>query len=285
MFAREHAETTSAEAAHSPYLRATLYLDTDQMDAGRWYELARLLWRRSSSWLSQSAFVKVWYGGPTDLTLAELLVALTNDMWLLGVALLAVLLYMRLFFGVWKLALLAALQILISLPLMYWLVTVLFGQAKLSAFAGASLWVVVGVSADNIFVLTETWGQSRQLLRDGRPAEMPDRLSWTVRQAGVPLFYANATTAVSLFINCFSSLPAIFQFGLCGGILLFVNMALGLTYLPALLVLQERAAVERSTSPSPLTLTLTPSLSPSLALALSLSLSRSLSLTLTLTRC
>ena len=48
---------------------------------------------------------------------------------------------MRLFFGVWKLALLAALQILISLPLMYWLVTVLFGQAKLSAFAGASLWV------------------------------------------------------------------------------------------------------------------------------------------------
>jgi hypothetical protein len=80
VIAREGADTDSADAAHSPYLRATLYLDTDKMDAGRWYELALLLWRRSSSWLSQSSFVKVWYGGPTDLTLAELLVALTNDM-------------------------------------------------------------------------------------------------------------------------------------------------------------------------------------------------------------
>ena len=41
----------------------------------------------------------MWYGGPT-IYLAELLVALTNDMWLLGVALLAVLLPLRLFFGV-----------------------------------------------------------------------------------------------------------------------------------------------------------------------------------------
>ncbi len=119
-------------------------------------------------------------------------------------------------------------------------------QAKLSAFAGASLWVVIGVSADNIFVLTETWGQSAQLERDGAPARLAERLSWTVRQAGVPLFFANATTAASLFINCFSSLPAIFQFGLCGGVLLFVNMALGLTYLPALLVLQERGVFDRA---------------------------------------
>eukprot|EP00964_Phaeocystis_antarctica_P139535 scaffold104315_cov75-Phaeocystis_antarctica.AAC.6 len=74
------ADTSSAGEAHSPYLRATLYLDTDKMDSGRWYELALLLWRRSSSWLSQSSFVKVWYGGPTDLTMAELLVALSNDM-------------------------------------------------------------------------------------------------------------------------------------------------------------------------------------------------------------
>ena len=64
-----------------------------------------------------------------------------------------------------------------------------------------------------------------------RGARLAERLSWTVRQAGVPLFFANATTAASLFINCFSSLPAIFQFGLCGGVLLFVNMALGLSYL------------------------------------------------------
>ena len=36
----------------------------------------------------------------------------------------------------------------------------LFGQTPLSAFAATSLWVVVGVSADNIFVFHETWRQA-----------------------------------------------------------------------------------------------------------------------------
>jgi hypothetical protein len=71
VLAREHADTTSAEAAHSPYLRATLYLDTDKMDAGRWYELALLLWRRSSSWLYQSAVVKVCSGSGCHTDLAR----------------------------------------------------------------------------------------------------------------------------------------------------------------------------------------------------------------------
>eukprot|EP00965_Chrysotila_dentata_P145508 4806261-Pleurochrysis_carterae.AAC.1 len=37
-------------------------------------------------------------------------------------------------------------------------------QRSLSAFAAASLWVVVGVSADNIFVVHETWRQSALLV-------------------------------------------------------------------------------------------------------------------------
>ena len=46
----------------------------------------------------------------------------------------------------------------------YWIVTVLFGATPLSAFAATSLWVVVGVSADNIFVFHETWRQASRLL-------------------------------------------------------------------------------------------------------------------------
>lgn len=152
----------------------------------------------------------------------------------------------RVFFGGWRLALLASLQIFLSLPFMYWIVTVPFGQTELAAFAGASLWVVLGVSADNIFVICETWGQSTQLVRSGRPASPAERLTWTVRQAGAPLLFANGTTAASLLINCFSSLPAIFQFGLCGGVLLLTNLALGVTYLPALLVLQDSGVLDGS---------------------------------------
>ena len=43
------ADTTSADEAHSPFLRATIYLDSRQMDSGRWYRLALMLRRR---WLT-----------------------------------------------------------------------------------------------------------------------------------------------------------------------------------------------------------------------------------------
>ena len=48
------------------------------------------------------------------------------------------------------------------------------------------------------------------------------------------------TTAFSLLVNCLSPLPAIFQFGLCGGLLILINFGLVLVYMPALLVLEER---------------------------------------------
>ena len=50
-------------------------------------------------------------------------------------------------------------------------------------------------SADNIFVFHETWASSRRLRYRGQPASDSQRISWTIEQAAVPLFFANATTA------------------------------------------------------------------------------------------
>ena len=249
--------TAAAAAAASPppppppgahyssrWLRSTLFFAPGGMSSADWYELASKLYDRSASWFGTSEYVRLYYGGPTELLTAQLLVALAADLWLLLAALLFTLVYFRVFFGQWRLAALAGLQLFLALPIMYFFVCVPFGQSPLSAFATASLWVVVGVSADNIFVLSETWGQSSRLLRDGRRASTAERLAWSVQQAGVPLFFANATTAVSLIINCASPIPAIFQFGLCGGTLLFVNMGLALTWLPALLILQDDGAFD-----------------------------------------
>ena len=100
------------------YLRSTFYVNSDGMDlalrqegragaAGQtpltrgscgqvhWYELAQLLSRLSSGWLSAPSQVQLWYGGAHELEMAGLLVALANDMGLIGLALLTILLYMR----------------------------------------------------------------------------------------------------------------------------------------------------------------------------------------------
>lgn len=80
---------------------------------------------------------------------------------------------------------------------------------------------------------------SRMLRWRGQPATDSQRISWTIQQAALPLFFANATTAVSLYVNCLSNIASIFQFGLCGGTLIFVNFAIALCATPAVLLLQD----------------------------------------------
>jgi predicted RND superfamily exporter protein len=122
-------------------------------------------------------------------------------------------------------------------------VDVLLRQRPLSIFCTCAVFVVTGVSSDNIFVVHETWQQAYSLRTpDGAVAPRAERVRWTLAQATRPLFVADITTAFSLFVNCLSPLPAIAQFGLCGGVLIIINFVLVLLYMPALLVLDERGA-------------------------------------------
>ena len=140
-----------------------------------------------------------------------------HDVLLLIVAFVLILGTMCAFFMNVALGVLAVLQIIISFPLMALVVDVFFQQRPLSIFAGCALFVVSGVSADNIFVVQETWEQAHALRQDGGKASLAHRIRWTVAQSARPLLVADGTTCFSLFINCFSPIPAVFQFGLCGG--------------------------------------------------------------------
>ena len=47
------------------------------------FALASKLYDRSASWFGSSEYVRLYYGGPTELLTAQLLVALAADLWLL----------------------------------------------------------------------------------------------------------------------------------------------------------------------------------------------------------
>ena len=118
-------EAAADTGAESRYLRTTLYMDKAKMEhelgevdrsvsEQRWYELAETLESASRSW-----YVRMYYGSDyLQLALSQLLMALNHDLWLLAVALSMILLYMRMHFGGWRLAGLAAGQIVLSLPIM-----------------------------------------------------------------------------------------------------------------------------------------------------------------------
>ena len=80
-------------------------------------------------------------------------------------------------------ALLAILQICLSLPLMAFVVDICLRQRPISIFAACSIFVVTGVSSDNMFVVHETWQQARNLCVDGVPASRASRVRWSEPRA------------------------------------------------------------------------------------------------------
>ena len=68
---------------------------------------------------------------------------------------------------------------------LFWIVGVVLGENPLSAFCITTLWVVTGVSADNIFVVHETWRQAHLLRVGNQRASVGARISWTVKQAAI----------------------------------------------------------------------------------------------------
>ena len=167
---------------------------------------------------------------------------LVGDGILLGVANLLILIFMVFYFRNVLFAFAAVMQLVLALPLTFLIVDVVFKQRPVSAFACASIWVVTGVTADNIFVVHETWKAARLLRVNGELASPERRLRWTLAQSARPLFVADGTTAFSLLINCLSPIGGVFQFGLLGGVLIFTNFLLVLVYTPALLTMEEQGA-------------------------------------------
>ena len=235
----------SARGRHrAKYLRSqipmTLANWRDAMNDGRALEFMNLLEE-----LRKNPDVHVY----TDIvdrywTLPErqLRADLVGDGILLGVANLLILIFMVFYFRNVLFAFAAVMQLVLALPLTFLIVDVVFKQRPVSAFACASIWVVTGVTADNIFVVHETWKAARLLRVNGELASRERRLRWTLSQAARPLFVADGTTAFSLLINCLSPIGGVFQFGLLGGVLIFANFLLVLVYTPALLTMEEQGA-------------------------------------------
>ena len=237
----------NASAASSvKYMRTRLTLPVDrwlEIRDQRGIELVELL--ESSS--ANSPFVRVYSDflfWDNSLKAKQLTSTIIHDMVRLVLAIALIFAFMWFYFDYnLALAILAVSQVVLSFPIMAFIVDVVLRQRPLSIFAGCSLFVVTGVSSDNIFVVHETWQRAHALRIDGKRASTAHRVRWTLSQAAKPLFIADVTTAFSLVVNCASPLPAIFQFGLCGGILILVNFVLVLLYMCPLLVLEERGCL------------------------------------------
>ena len=104
-----------------------------------------------------------------------------------------------------------------SVPVTLWIFRDILGFTNISLLNFLSLFVIMGIGADDIFVFYDTYvvvANEDADIQDDRPAHMARSFS----RACSAMLVTSASTAASFFANFVSSLPVIKEFGIFMGI-------------------------------------------------------------------
>ena len=104
------------------------------------------------------------------------------------------------------------------------------------------VFVVLGISADNIFVIWDAWCQSESY--EELQGNQRKRLAYTFRRAYKAILATSSTTAFAFLSNGFSSLMPISAFGYFAFVIVPVNYVLIVFYFPCYLVIYENYVKE-----------------------------------------
>ena len=101
------------------------------------------------------------------------------------------------------------------------------------------IFIVLGISADNVFVFIDAWRQSARvgnnLLRDSKYK----RMAYSFRRASRAIAITSSTTAAAFFANFFSPIMPIKSFGIFAGIVVLVNYVLTIMVFPSAVIFSE----------------------------------------------
>ncbi|XP_029448979.1 protein dispatched homolog 1 isoform X4 [Rhinatrema bivittatum] len=127
--------------------------------------------------------------------------------------------------------------IISSLIVSYFLYRVVFNFEFFPFMNLTALIILVGIGADDAFVLCDVWNYTKF---DKPHAETSETISITLQHAALSMFVTSFTTAAAFYANYVSNITAIRCFGVYAGTAILVNYVLMVTWLPAVVVLHER---------------------------------------------
>jgi len=148
-------------------------------------------------------------------------------------------------------------SVVFAIILSYWLYTVVF---RLSFFPFLNIMTtvfVVGIGADDIFVYVLAWRHARQKFsqQDRVNATLAQCTEYALEHATAAMFVTSFTTATAFYAGLSSSITALQCFAIFAGTSILTNYFLMITWLPAVIIAQERFFARiscRKTSVKPL---------------------------------
>lgn len=154
-----------------------------------------------------------------------------------AIAIVIVLLVMCVYTKSLFITLMTMFAIISSLIVSYFLYRVVFNFEFFPFMNLTALVILVGIGADDAFVLCDVWACAKAA---GPRAATAEAVSVALRHAALSMFVTSFTTAAAFYANYVSSITAIRCFGVYAGTAVLVNYVLMVTWLPAVVVLHER---------------------------------------------
>ncbi|XP_064622607.1 protein dispatched homolog 1-like [Lineus longissimus] len=99
-----------------------------------------------------------------------------------------------------------------------------------------SMFIILGIGADDIFVFMDTWKETGE--RDW--PSVAHRLSDAYRRSAFVMFITSLTTMVAFFASGISPLLAVNSFGIFSGILVALNYLTVISFLPTIVIMYEK---------------------------------------------
>lgn len=171
----------------------------------------------------------------------EVMQTLQGDIALAAGSMIFVLLYIICHTRSVFLGIMGIILMLLAVPFSFVLFAIISGTTKLSIASFLSLFLVVGLGSDVIFVYTDFWRDSLQF-----HTRIEDRFLWTQKNAGKASLATSATTAISFFANLASVLRPLREFGTFMGLcVVVVWLLITVLFLPLLIVDEKYFSQQR----------------------------------------
>jgi len=139
------------------------------------------------------------------------------------------------------LALGGVVNIYLSFPLAYFVYRTLLGF-RINGLTTMAMFVVLGIGADDVFIVVDTWKRSGASLTDGGMGagfDVAQRAAWVLAHAAPAMAVTSATTISAFMTSVISTVPVIQQFGVFAALVVFFNYMLVCTFFLGVVVLVD----------------------------------------------
>jgi len=136
------------------------------------------------------------------------------------------------------------LQIVLSLPLSFFVYRYLFGITFFSELHNLVIFLVLGIGADDVFVLFDAWKQSEwdvDVSGLSDPIQIQKkRMTYALERTVYAVFNTSFTTAFAFASVALSDLMPISTFGIYAALCIIANYILAVTFTPCTILVYHR---------------------------------------------